>query len=149
MRRFSTSIDIAAPADRTWQVMSSTDQWHEWTPSIRSIRRLDPGPLAVGSRAWVRQPRFPPALWTVTEIDPGRKFTWVSGGPGLRVVAHHRVEPTPTGSRATLSLEIGGLLGGLFGRMTGAITLRYLDFEVRGLKARSEDPGFHHTADHS
>jgi uncharacterized protein YndB with AHSA1/START domain len=116
MRWFSITTDIAAPAERVWQVMSDIDRWHEWTPSVTSIRRLDSGPFGVGSRAVIRQPKFPPVLWKITEIAPGGSFVWVSGGPGLRVVAHHWVEPTATGSRVTLSLELKGLLGGVFGR---------------------------------
>lgn len=144
MRRFSITTDISAPADRVWQVMSDTERWHEWTPSVTSVRRLGGGPFAVGSRAVIRQPKFPPALWKVTAIEPGKSFTWVSVAPGLRVVGHHSVEPTVGGSRATLSLELQGIFGGAFGRMTKGITARYLAFEARGLKARSEDPGFRH-----
>lgn len=144
MRTFSITIDIAAPAERVWQVMSDTDRWHEWTPSVTSVKRFGGGPFAVGSRAVIRQPRFPPALWKITAIEPGRSFTWISTGPGLRVVAHHRVEPTVAGSRATLSLDLQGIFGGVFGRMTKDITERFLAFEASGLKARSEHPSYRH-----
>ena len=138
MRVFSIAVDIAAPAEQVWAVMSDVDRWHEWTASVTSIRRLAGKPLAVGTRAVIRQPKFPPALWKVVEIDPGRRFVWVSAVPGMRVVARHQVEPTPTGSRATLSLELRGIFGGIFGRLTKDITERYLGLEARGLKERSE-----------
>jgi uncharacterized protein YndB with AHSA1/START domain len=144
VRKFSITVEIDAPAERVWQVMSDTDRWPEWTPSVRSIKRLGAGPFAVGQRAVIRQPKFPPASWKITGIEPGRSFTWVSAAPGLRVTAHHWVEPTPRGSRATLSLDLQGPLGGLFGRLTRAITERYLAFEARGLKGRSENPDFRH-----
>ena len=144
MRKFSITTDISAPAERVWQVMSDTDRWHEWTPSVTSIKRLDGGPFAVGSRVVIRQPKFPPAWWKVTAIEPGRSFTWISVAPGLRVVAHHWVEPTAAGSRATLSLALQGAFGGVFGRMTKGITERYLALEAKGLKARSENPVFRH-----
>lgn len=144
MRAFTTSIDIAAPTERVWQVMSDVTRWHEWTPSITSIKRLDSGSFDVGSRVMIRQPMFPPALWKLTSIEPGRSFTWVSVAPGIRAVGHHSVAPTLTGSRATLSLELQGLFGDLFGRLTQGITERYIAFEANGLKARSENPGFHH-----
>lgn len=144
MRVFSTTVDIAAPAERVWQVMSDIERWHEWTPSVSSIRRLDDGPLAVGSRAVIRQPTFPPAWWTVTGLEPGQSFMWVSTAPGLHVVARHGVAPLGPGSRATLSLELQGLFGGIFGRMTKGITERYLAFEAGGLKARSENPAYRH-----
>jgi hypothetical protein len=60
----------------------------------------------------------------------------------LRVVVRHFIEPTPEGSRATLSLDLQGVFGGVFGRLTRGITERYLAYEARGLKARSEDPNF-------
>jgi uncharacterized membrane protein len=146
MRKFTISIDIAAPAERVWQVMSDIDRWHEWTPSITSVKRLGGSTFAVGSRALIRQPRFPPALWKVTSIEPGRSFTWESVAPGVRVVGHHQVEPINSGSRAALSLELHGIFGGLFGRMTRNITERYIDYEAKGLKARSENPAFYHEA---
>ena len=144
MRKFSITTDILAPAERVWQVISDTDRWHEWTPSVTSIKRIGGGPLAVASRAVIRQPKLPPALWKVTAIEPERSFTWVSRGPGIRVVASHSVEPTPNGSRARLSLELQGIFGGVIGRMTSGITQRYLEYEATGLKARSENPDFRH-----
>ena len=144
MRKFSITTDIDAPAERVWEVMSDAERWREWTPSVTGIRLLGGGPLAVGSRAVIRQPGFPPALWKVTSVEPGRGFTWVSAVPGIRVVAQHSVEPTAGGSRATLSLDLQGAFGGLFGRLTKGITERYLAYEAAGLKARSEDPGFRH-----
>ena len=144
MRNFRITIDIAAPPHRVWEVMSDMERWHEWTPSVTSIKRRDAGPFAVGSRLVIRQPKFPPAFWKVTAIEPGRSFTSESIGPGFRVVAHHSVEPTVSGSKATLSLELRGPLGGVFGRMTRGITERYLAFEATGLKARSENPAFRH-----
>jgi len=142
VRTFATSIDISAPPQRVWEVMKDVERWHEWTPSVTSIRRLGNSPFCVGARVLIRQPRFPPALWKVTDIDAGRSFVWVSPGPGFRAVARHSVEPAPAGSRATLSVELRGPLGGLFGRMTKGITERYIALEAAGLKARSEDPGF-------
>jgi len=142
MSAFSISVDIAAPAERVWKVMSDMERWHEWTPSVTSVRRFDGGPLAVGSRALVRQPSFPPAFWKVIAVQPGRSFTWVSWAPGLRVAADHGIEPTSSGARATLALNYTGVFGRMLARMTERITRRYLEFEAEGLKARSEDPAF-------
>jgi carbon monoxide dehydrogenase subunit G len=146
MKEFTTTIDIGAPAGRVWQVMSDTDRWHEWTPSVSSVKRLGDEAFAVGTRVLIRQPKLPPAFWTVTAIEPERSFTWVSTSPGLRVVGRHSVAPTAVGSRATLSLQFHGMFGGLFARLTKGITERYIALEAKGLKARSENPAFHHGA---
>ena len=141
---FSISVDINTPVDRVFEVMSDTDRWHEWTPSVTSIKRLDGGAFAVGSRAVIRQPKFPPALWAITAIEPGHSFTWVNQAPGVKVIAHHFAESTAAGSRATLSLRYEGMIGKLLARMTKGITNRYLAMEARGLKARSENPFYKH-----
>ena len=136
---FALGIDVDAPPDVVWGVMSDVERWPEWTASIRSVRRLDPGPLAVGRRVRIRQPRFPPAVWTVTELEEGRSFTWEAGGPGVRVSARHTVGPRGGGSRVALSLGFHGLLGPLFGRLTAGVNARYVRMEAKGLKRRSEE----------
>src|SRR4051812_17727116 len=137
---FSISVDIGAPPDRVWAVMSDIEQWPQWTPSVTSIQRLDPGPLAPGSRARVRQPRLLPVVWTVTAVED-HAFTWETGGIGVSVTACHSVEATAQGSRATLSLHFGGMLGALVGRLTRSLNNRYLNLEATGLKRRSEGHG--------
>lgn len=142
MTRFSIAIEIAAPRDRVWQVMSDVERWHEWTASIKSVKRLGGGAFAVGSRVLIRQPKLPPAFWKVVAIEPGKSFTWISVSPGFRAIGYHAVESIPRGSRAMLSIEFQGIFGGVFARLTKGITERYLDFEATGLKARSENPAF-------
>jgi hypothetical protein len=136
---FQISVDIAAPSEVVWAIMADVQRWHEWTPSVRSIRRLDAGPLRVGSRALIRQPGFPPAMWKVTALEPGRSFTWKSGAPGMWVYATHSVAPIEIGARATLCLRFTGTIGRLLGRLTAAVNNRYLDLEANGLKRRSEE----------
>jgi len=139
MRTFAINVDIQATPERVWAVMSDVERWSEWTASIKSIRRLDKGPFQIGSRAWVRQPKLPPALWKVSQLQNGRSFTWVSASPGIRVLGKHSVEPTPTGSRATLSIHFDGVLGGVFGRLLRRLNEQYLAWEAAGLKRRSEN----------
>ena len=144
MNKFSVTTEIAAPAARVWAVMSDVDRWHEWTPSITSVTRVDGRPLEVGTRVVIRQPKVPSARWTVTTLVPGERFAWTSTAPGLRVIGTHAVAPTEEGARAMLSIEIEGLLGGLWEQLTRTITEKYVTMEAEGLKARSEDPGYRH-----
>ena len=118
--------------------MRDGERWPEWTASVTSVELLTPGPLAVGSRVRIRQPGFPPAFWTVTELGE-RDFTWVTRGPGAVVTARHRVEPVDQRSRGHLSLRFAGLFGPLLGRLTRSINERYLSMEAAGLKNRSEE----------
>jgi uncharacterized protein YndB with AHSA1/START domain len=140
MKSFRITIDIKAPPQRVWAVLTDIEGWPEWTPSVTSVERLDSGPLAPGSRARLRQPKLRPAIWQVTKIEKGSSFTWTTRSPGLTVTAHHLVEPGKKGSasRVTLTLEFAGLFGALVAWLTRGLNNRYLRLEAAGLKKRSE-----------
>ena len=88
----STRIDVEAPVEQVWEVLCEVERWPEWAPTVTSVRRLDDGPLAVGSRVRVEQPRIPPTEYVVTDLEPSRSFTWVATGPGVRTTARHLLE---------------------------------------------------------
>jgi len=134
---FSISVHIKATPDRVWAVMLDIERWPEWTKSVTRIEPLQPGGLAIGHRARIRQPRLPPTVWRVTEVND-RGFTWMAGAGPARTVASHWVEPDGAGTRATLSLRFEGFLGPWVARLTKNLTERYLAIEAEGLKARSE-----------
>lgn len=137
-RRYSISVDVQAPPARVWEIVRDVERWHEWTASIRSIMRRDDGPFRIGSTALVRQPRLPPAVWTVTDLQDGRSFTWENRSPGIRSIGRHAVEPAAGGTRASLSIEFIGWLAPLFAMLFGGLTERYIGLEAAGLKRRGE-----------
>jgi uncharacterized membrane protein len=97
------TIDITAPQDKVWAVMSDVERWPEWTASVASVERLNDGPFGVGSKARIRQPRLPAVVWTVTAFETGRCFEWQNVGPGVRTVAGHRVRPQELNAPASHS----------------------------------------------
>lgn len=133
------TIEIAAPPDIVWTVWSDVERWPEWTRSVSRVEQLDRGPLAVGVRVRIRQPKFPPAVWRVTDVQQGRAFTWVSVSPGARVIGTHRVEPHGHSSRATAEISFEGPVARLVGWLSRSLTERYLGLESEGLRARSEE----------
>ncbi|HEY3338787.1 MAG TPA: SRPBCC family protein [Propionicimonas sp.] len=135
----SITVDIAAPPERVWAVLATVEHWPEWTPTVTSVHLLDNGPLHVGSRARISQPRLPETEYVVTELTSGRSFTWVATGPGVRTTARHEAEPLPGGrTRVRLSVSQAGWLGSVMGLLYRGLTDRYLANEANGLKARCE-----------
>ena len=134
-RAHRTEIEINAPADAVWSVMSDVERWPEWTASIRKVRRLDDGEFRVGSRARINQPKLMPATWTVDTLQPGRSFSWSTRSPGLHIVGHHVVEPLADDrSKVTLTTVATGALAGIADSLTGKLAQRYIETEAAGLK---------------
>lgn len=139
MIEFNTSIDIDAAPDTVWSLMRDVEGWTEWTPTVIAVEPLSPGPLAVGSRYRLTQPKFPAAVWEISELeDANRTFTWVSTGPAARVTASHRVEALESGSRAHLSIRYTGIVAELVARLTAGTNKRYIDLEATSLREESE-----------
>ena len=46
---FETTIDIAAPPERVWEVMSNLERWPEWTQSMSRVERLNDRPLELAA----------------------------------------------------------------------------------------------------
>ena len=134
------SIEIDAPAPTVWAVFADVERWAEWTESIEHIKALDHPAIEVGNRFEIKQPRFPKLVWEVTEVDPGVSWTWQQKSPGGLTVASHEVVPLgPDRTLVRQRIDQRGPIGALVGRLTKGLTVRYLDFEGRGLKARSEE----------
>lgn len=132
------SVTISAPPELVWAIVVDVDDWPRRIPTVDSLERLDPGPLAVGSRVRLRQPRLPEAVWTVTGLDEGRSFTWVSTSPGVEVTASHLVEADPSGSRLTLDLSLTGRIAPLGWLMTKRLSQRYVATEAASIKSAAE-----------
>ncbi|BCZ20207.1 SRPBCC family protein [Mycobacterium senriense] len=132
-------VEIDAPPQLVWEVFTDVEHWPEWTTSVTSLVGLDGSSLAVGRRFAIKQPGMSKLVWTVTELDPGRSWTWMQRSPGVRVTARHDVIPQPGGrTLVRQQLDQRGALGALVGRLMAKKTKRFLQLEAQGLKARSE-----------
>jgi len=138
MPRLERTVTVAAPAGRVWAVIMDIERWPERIQTVDAVECLDPGPLAVGSRVRLQQPRLPTAVWTVTELAEGSSFTWASSSPGVTITAAHIVEPCADGSRLTLALTMAGPLAGIGWLLSRSLTTRYIEAEAASIKRAAE-----------
>jgi hypothetical protein len=92
------SVDVAAPANDVWAVMTEFHRWPCWNPQIGETK-LE-GPLAPGTRFRWRSGRS--AIKSVLRtVDPPRELGWSGKTMGIHAEHVWRLEPTSTGVRVT------------------------------------------------
>lgn len=90
MRHISATVDLDAPPDRVWAVLTDTAKYSTWNPFITKLG----GTLAVGQKLDVRiaPPGGKPMSFrpTVTDVQPAHRLAWLGhlGFPGLFDGAH-------------------------------------------------------------
>ena len=99
LRPPTASVDrfIGAPADTVWRVLFDLDAWPRWGPSVRRAELSGATELALGARGTVWTAVGVALPFTITEFEPGHRWTWsVAGLPATG----HAVTAVPGGCRA-------------------------------------------------
>jgi carbon monoxide dehydrogenase subunit G len=137
--RFEKSIDINAPQQRVWDVLSDLEAWPRRMATVEALELLTPGPLTKGSHVRLKQPKLPEGVWDVTVWDAPSYFEWTQKANGISSVAGHLVERLDEGrSRLTLTFDMGGLLAPVFGRFYKGLTNDYMTREAEVMKQAAE-----------
>lgn len=132
------AITIDAPIEVVWSVFTDVERWPTWTRSVTSVELID-GPMRLGARARIRQPRLPTVVWTVTSWDPDKSWTWTATGPGARTQASHVLTAAGGSTVAEQAIISSGPIGRLAAFIWRSLTRRYLAMEAAGLKQRCEE----------
>jgi uncharacterized membrane protein len=137
--RFETSIDIDAPQQRVWDMLSDIEGWPQRVETVEAVELLTPAPLASGSRVRLKQPKLPEGTWDVTVWDAPSYFEWTQKTGGTTSVAGHRVDALGEDrARLTLTLDMRGLLIPIIGLFYKDLTNRYMRLEAEGMKRAAE-----------
>jgi uncharacterized membrane protein len=137
--RFETSIDIDAPQQRVWDMLSDIEGWPQRVETVETVELLTPAPLASGSRVRLKQPKLPEGTWDVTVWDAPSYFEWTQKTGGTTSVAGHRVDALGEDrARLTLTLDMRGLLIPIIGLFYKDLTNRYMRLEAEGMKRAAE-----------
>ena len=112
MKTMSATIQIDAPPEAVWAVLTDLGRYPEWNPLFREAS----GQVAAGSRITLRSVhpangRLMTVRPKITVADPGAELKWVSSLPGI-ISGEHRFTLTPAGggTRLEQSEAFHGLL---------------------------------------
>lgn len=94
-REILTELEIPAPVERVWQVLTDSAAFPRWNPVVRRLRHR--GPLLAGAPALLTielLPGRPPLVIPIRIrcVDHHRELSWEGGaGPLIRGVHYFRV----------------------------------------------------------
>jgi carbon monoxide dehydrogenase subunit G len=113
MPKAASSVEVSAPPERVWEVISDLSTCDEWLVIHVGFPDGAPETLEEGTR--YKQTVTLLGLsqdvsWTVDEVDPPRRLALKGKGPaGVKLRAAYRLEPAGDGTRVAYDGEFGGL----------------------------------------
>lgn len=103
----SASVDVAAPPEAVWRVVSDVTRMPEWSPELRRLFVLGSRELRVGMQllginrrgrvAW-------PTTSKVVRLEPGRAVAWKTRESGATWT--YELEPVAGGTRLTARRDL-------------------------------------------
>ena len=130
------SADVTASPSEAWAKTIDVERWPDFIESHEEIRRIDEGPIHVGSEAWVKQRGLPRAKWQVTVCEPEREFTWASRSGLITTTGEHVIEAKSDGSGSVLRLAVrtSGPLAFVADALFGRRAKKSLATELEGFR---------------
>lgn len=141
-KELRSEIEIDAPSDKIWNVLTDFDKFPEWNPFIRAVsgrvekdQRLNVTLHPSGGRTITMRP-------SVLAVEPNKELRWIGnlGVPGL-FDGQHIFELQPLGSAKTIFVQreqFGGILLPFLTGMLRNETARGFDEMNQALKQRVE-----------
>lgn len=116
----SASIDIAAPAELVWQIMTRVEEWPKWNPDIKTAT-LE-GPLARGARiVWRSGPGT--IRSKIVDLIPVERMSWTGTSLGIHAVHVWKLQPVD----GHTSVQTEESWEGLLPRLASGYSRRTLD----------------------
>jgi len=140
MAPITSSVEINRSPEEVFAYIDDLSRHGEWQDQIVSVELLSEPPTHLGSRA--RDIRRVPGgkraiTYEITEHDPPRKASFRGLDGPVRPVGSVTVEPSGSGSRVTLELDLQGY--GLFGKLVAPLARRDAARHVPADQARLKE----------
>lgn len=119
VRQISAEIQIGAPPERVWAVLTDLARYPQWNPLFREAS----GQLAVGNRLTLKSVhpsngRLMTVRPRLLAVDPGRELRWVASLPGIMTGEHSFIlGPAHGGTHLMQTETYRGLLAHMSGKV--------------------------------
>ena len=132
----AAEVAIAATPTQVWRVLADIEAWPSWSASFAAIEADDTASEPSAYR--VDQPPLPHALWTITDWQPERGFTWQTRGASSLLAAEFTVTTRGSATHVTQDLHWSGPMAWMARATYGPVGLRYADEHLRALAQRCD-----------
>lgn len=133
--RSSRSIEVEAPPEVVWDVLTGFADWPRWNPDVKSMSfdgRLEPG----STFRWKSGPGT--IVSTLEEVDPPRRVRWRGRTMSIAALHEYRLEPRDGGTHVETEETFSGRLARLMRGWLQKTLDRALEQGLEHLKAESE-----------
>ncbi|MFB6152404.1 MAG: SRPBCC family protein [Haloarculaceae archaeon] len=100
-RRVVVDRVVAAPPDDVWTLLTDTERWPEWGPSVSDVRSEDRF-VTEGTTGRVQVVRGP---WVPFAVDTCADYRWTWSVARIPATGH-RVEPVEEGTRVAFEIPV-------------------------------------------
>jgi hypothetical protein len=130
-----SEIEIAAPAETVWDVLTEIERWPSWNPDVKSMSME--GPVAEGSVfRWKAGPGQITSM--IRRVEPPRLIAWTGKTLGIKAIHFYRLEPLNGKTIARTEESYEGLVARLLRRSLQKTLDRALADGLRYLKNEAE-----------
>jgi uncharacterized protein YndB with AHSA1/START domain len=133
----SSEIEIAAPPELAWDVLTAIDRWPSWNPDVKSTS-IQGGVEEGAEFKWKAGPGT--ITSTIEEVDAPRRIVWSGTTFGIKAIHVHTLEARNGTTMVTSEESYDGLLARLFSGRLKKMLENALQNGLQRLKAEAERP---------
>ena len=146
-RRMTFSIEVQAPPERVFALVSDIERHVDWSPHPFQAVRLDEGPIGPGShyrtagQRGVRKGAMRTTDVVVTEFEPPSRFGFAATEPAGTYHTTFDITPLGSGSRVERIIDppTTGLVPFIRHRVLAPMVKNYVGNNMSAVKARLDE----------